>query len=69
MFNFHLFTEDIRKQLYSAVSIVVTRSEVPQKHQNCLRRVARIIRDPKLIMDHKEEIIALIDDIIQKNRI
>jgi hypothetical protein len=69
MFNFHLMTEDLRRRLYDSVSVVVTRSENATKHQAYLRKISRILKDPKLIVENKEEVVLLIDDIIQENRI
>lgn len=69
MFNFHLMTEELRRQLYDSVSVVVTRSGNATKHQAYLRRISRILKDPNLIVDNKEELVLLIDDIIAENRI
>jgi hypothetical protein len=69
MFNFQLMTAQIKSDLFASVSLVITRSETAPKHQACLRRVARVLKDPKLIVENKDELIALIEDIIDQNRI
>lgn len=69
MFNFHLITEELRKQLYDSVSVVITRSGTAHKHQAYLRRISRILKDPALIVENKEQLVMLIDKIIDDNRI
>jgi hypothetical protein len=69
MFNFHLMSEGLRRQLYDSVSVVITRSETAHKHQGYLRRISRVLKDPNLIVENKEELVRLIDDIIEENRI
>lgn len=59
----------MRKQLYAAVSVVVTRSQNAHKHQAYLKRAVRILRDPNLIAESKEELISLLEDIVDQNRI
>ena len=49
--------------------MVITRSSNATKHQAYLRRISRILKDPKLIVENKDELVLLIDDIIQENRI
>lgn len=50
MFNFHLINEDLRRQLYDSVSVVVSRSVNATKHQDYLRRISRMLKDPNLIV-------------------
>lgn len=69
MFNFQLLDEQLRRQIYDSVSVVITRSSNGHKHQGCLRRISRVLKDPKLIVDQKEELVRLIDDVINENRI
>jgi hypothetical protein len=54
MFNFHLIDDDLRRQLYDSIAVVVTRSETAHKHQAYLRKISRVLKDPNLIVENKE---------------
>lgn len=69
MFNVHLMDIETKKAFYNSVSIVVTRSEQETKHHGYLRRILKMLKEPKLVLEKREEIVHLIDYLIERNRI
>ena len=69
MFNVHLMDAPSRDAFYSSVSIVVTRSEQEVRHQTYLRRILKMLKDPKLVVEKRPELVSLIEYLIDKNRI
>jgi hypothetical protein len=68
MFNFSHIDENLRSKLYASISVVVTASERPNKHAAYLLRTLRILNDPNITVDNKEELARLINYIIQVKR-
>lgn len=53
MFNLLDLPAQERENFYSSISMVVTRSERPIKHQGYLKRILNMLGDDKLLVENK----------------
>lgn len=53
MFNLVDLPAQERENFYSSISMVVTRSERPTKHQDFLKRILNMLSDNRLVVENK----------------
>jgi hypothetical protein len=69
MFRFDLFTPELKEELFSTVSLVITRSKQAHLHSAYLKRIGKKLKEPNFKIEFKELMNELVDKMIEKNRI
>jgi hypothetical protein len=69
MFKTDLLTPDLKKKLFSSISLVVTRSRSAHQHSAYLRRVITKINNPQFTAPNKEIMTELVNHMLASNRL